>query len=65
MAKHRKTSVFLLVSIGEYQDIFPTFTCVKNTVAKLQPGIEFKYYVETNDRDRVLYVIMYYLRYSV
>ena len=57
--------MFLLLSIGEYQVVFPAFTGVKSTVAKSQTGIEFKYYVETNDRDRMLYVIWYYLRYSV
>ena len=65
MAQHSKTFVFLLLSIGEYQVVFPAFTGVKSTVAKSDPGIEFKYYVETNGLYRMLYVISYYLHYSV
>ena len=37
MAQHPKTLVFF----GQYQDVFPAFTCVKTIVANSQPGIEF------------------------
>jgi len=57
--------MFLLVSNGEYKDVFLPFTFVKSTVAKSQPGIEFKYSEETNNRDIILYVVWYYLPYVV
>jgi len=51
--------VLLLVSIGEYDVVFPAFVCVKSTVAKSQPGLEFKHYVETNDRDKILFGLIF------